>query len=214
MAALGKVYENYVHCIVRQDSRIKALPDLGGRTVAIGEAKSGTALTARRIIAAAGLSTGGSGARSIREVALGLNDGLAALGNGSVDAMFWSGGVPTAAIAAANQKTGLRFIDLTSVLPAMRQRYGTYYDRVLIPAKGYADTPAVWTAGVANLLLCRNDLDGSTVRRTVELLVHHARELIPGSSLGVQVLSPETLINTTDVPLHPAAAAAYRTLHG
>ena len=67
---------------------------------------------------------------------------------------------------------------------------------------------------MANLLLCRYDLDGPTVRRTVELLVGHAQELIPRSSLGVQFLSQETLINTADVPLHPAAAAAYRDLHG
>jgi TRAP transporter TAXI family solute receptor len=212
MAAVGKVYENYVHCLVRQDSGIKALPDLGGRTAAIGNARSGTALTARRIIAAAGFPAGG--ARMIRTSALGLNDGLAALRNGSMDALFWSGGVPTAAIAAANKEIGLRFIDLSAVIPALRRRFGTYYDRVLIPEKAYEDVPAVWTVGVANLLLCRDDLDGSTVEQTVELLVHHARELIPRSSLGVQFLSQETLINTADVPLHPAAAAAYRALHG
>jgi TRAP-type uncharacterized transport system substrate-binding protein len=72
----------------------------------------------------------------------------------------------------------------------------------------------VWTVGVANLLLCRSDLDETTVKRTVELLVGYAQELIPKSSLGVQFLSPETLINTAELPLHPAAAAAYRALHG
>ena len=68
---------------------------------------------------------------------LGLNDGLAALRDGSVDALFWSGGVPTAAIAAANRRRGLGFLDLSAVLPAMRNRYGAYYDRVLIPEEAY-----------------------------------------------------------------------------
>jgi len=214
IAAVGKVYENYVHCIVRRESGIGSLADLGGKTVAIGEARAGTSLTAHRIIAASGLSTGFDGARAIREVNLGLNDGLAALREGSVEALFWSGGVPTAAIAAANRETGLGFLDLSAVLPTLRNRYGAYYDRVLIPEEAYRDAPAVWTVGVANLLLCRYDLDGPTVRRTVELLVGHAQELIPRSSLGVQFLSQETLINTADVPLHPVAAAAYRDLHG
>jgi hypothetical protein len=44
--------------------------------------------------------------------------------------------------------------------------------------------------------------------------VHSAAELIPQSSLGVQFLSAESLINTAGVPLHPAAADAYRALHG
>jgi len=131
-----------------------------------------------------------------------------------VDALFWSGGVPTAAITAVNKETGLGMIDLSSLVRATRTRYGGFYDRVLIPENSYDGVPGAWTVGVANLLLCREDLDDRIVRRTVELLVGQAQELIPKSSLGVQFLSPETLINTAGVPLHPAAAAAYRDLHG
>jgi len=215
IAALGKVYENYVHCVVRRDSGIRDFGGLAGRTVAVGEPGSGTSLTTPRLIEAAGLSAtlGGNG-KTITVMNLGLNAGLAALHSGSVDALFWSGGVPTAAIAAANREAGLAFLDLSSLLPAMRKRYGAFYDRVLIPEGSYEGIPAVWTVGVANLLLCRSDLDETIVKRTVELLVGYAQELIPKSSLGVQFLSPETLINTAELPLHPAAAEAYRALHG
>lgn len=206
IAAVGKVYENYVHCIVRKESGIQSLRDLGGKPVAVGAAGSGTSLTARRIIEASG--------QAVREVALGLNDGLAAVREGSVDALFWSGGVPTAAIAASNQEVRLELIDLSAVLPVMRERYGAYYDSVLIPKGAYQGSQAVWTVGVANLLMCRYDLDPLTVRKTVELLVGHAQELIPSASLGVQFLSQETLINTADIALHPAAAAEYRKQHG
>ncbi|GAA1260978.1 TAXI family TRAP transporter solute-binding subunit [Arthrobacter pascens] len=230
IAALGKVYENYVHCVVRKNSGIRDFTDLAGRTVAVGQPGSGTSLITPRLIDAAGLASApagagagaqaGAGARArarektISVVNLGLNDGLDALQGSSVDALFWSGGVPTAAIAAANKEAGLAFLDLSALIPAMRTRYGVFYDRVLIPEGGYEGTPAVWTVGVANLLLCRNDLDDGTVKKTVELLVDHAQELIPRSSLGLQFLSPESLINTAGLPLHPAAAAAYRTLHG
>jgi TRAP transporter TAXI family solute receptor len=228
ITALGRVYENYVHCVVRKDSGIRDLTDLAGRTVAIGEPGSGTSLTTPRLIEAAGLSSAalgaGSGAtpgattgaaeKTVTVLNLGLNEGLAALQDGSVDALFWSGGVPTAAIAASNRTAGLGFLDLSALIPSTRRQYGPFYDRVLIPEGAYEGIPAVWTVGVANLLLCRNDLDDSTVKRTVELLVGHAEELIPRSSMGVQFLSPESLINTAGLPLHPAAAAAYRDLHG
>lgn len=217
LVAVGKVYENYVHCIVRKDSDIRQFGDLAGKTAAIGEAGSGTSLTTHRIIAASGLGASAanpSAANTITELNLGLNNGLAALREGSVDALFWSGGVPTAAITAANKEVGIRLLDLAALIPATRTRYGAFYDRVLIPANSYEGASAVWTVGVANLLLCRNDLDERIVKGSVELLVNHAQELIPKSSLGVQFLSPETLINTAGVPLHPAAAAAYRTLHG
>ena len=237
ITALGRVYENYVHCVVRKDSGIRDFTDLAGRTVAIGEPGSGTSLTTPRLIEAAGLSSAalaaGSGAapgaatgaatgaaektvteKTVTVLNLGLNEGLAALQDGSVDALFWSGGVPTAAIAASNRTAGLGFLDLSALIPSTRRQYGPFYDRVLIPEGAYEGIPAVWTVGVANLLLCRNDLDDSTVKRTVELLVGHAEELIPRSSMGVQFLSPESLINTAGLPLHPAAAAAYRDLHG
>ncbi|TDL37971.1 TAXI family TRAP transporter solute-binding subunit [Arthrobacter nitrophenolicus] len=218
LAALGKVYENYVHCVVRRDSGIVDLSQLAGRTVAVGQPGSGTSLTTPRILAAAGLNArtagGATADGTVAVVSLGLNDGLAALKAGTVDALFWSGGVPTAAVAAAQQEVPLALLDLSALLPELRKRHGAQYDRVLIPEGSYPGVPAVWTVGAANLLLCRADLDAATVERTVQLLVHHAGELIPQSSLGVQFLSPETLINTAGIPLHPAAADAYRKLHG
>lgn len=218
IAAIGKVYENYVHCVVRKDSGIRELSGLAGRRVAVGQPGSGTSLTTPRLLEAAGLGTSADAAVPAAGTAavenLGLNDGIAALKAGTVDALFWSGGVPTAAIAAATQEVALALLDLSSVLPELRRRYGGLYDRVLVPEGSYPGIPAVWTVGAPNLLLCRRDLDTATVERSVQLLVHSAAELIPQSSLGVQFLSAESLINTAGVPLHPAAANAYRTLHG
>ena len=214
LSAVGKVYENYVHCVIRQNSGIRDIGGLAGRTVAVGEPGSGTSLTTPRLLEAAGLNSAAGTADGVTVLGLGLNEGITALRDGIVDALFWSGGVPTAAIAAANDDVGLGFLDLSPLLPGLRAKYGVFYDRVLIPAGAYEGIPAVWTVGVANLLLCRSDLDDQTVKRTVELLVGHAEELIPRSSLGVQFLSPESLINTAGLPLHPGAAAAYRELHG
>jgi len=211
MAAVGKVYENYVHCPVRRDSRIGNYRDLTDRRIGIGEAGSGTSLTAHRILEVSGLA---GSARAVPEVNLGLNAGLAALRRKAVDVLFWSGGVPTAAITEANEEAGLQLLDLSNLVRPLRDRFGAFYDRVLIPGSGYPGAGSVWTVGVANLLLCRADLDAHVVRNTVRLLVDHADELVPRSSLGVQFLSPDTLINTADLPLHPAAAEAYRTLHG
>lgn len=212
LVALGRVYENYLHCAVRRDSTIDVVGDLAGRSVGIGAVGSGTALTGRRIVDAAGVGPGSAQPCRLRR--LGLNSGLAAITAGAVDALFWSGGVPTKAIAAVNDDVGLRFLDLAGLIPRLRAVYGGIYERILIPENSYSGTPAVGTVGVANLLLCRSDLDNVTAEETVRLLVEHASELIPRSSLGAQFLSPETLIGTAGIPLHPAAAAAYRALHG
>lgn len=212
IVAIGKVYENYIHCIVRKDSKISVFSDLAGKAVGTGASGSGTALAAERIIAAAGLGQGSK--TPIMQHELGLNDGLAAVVQGTVDALLWSGGLPTAAITKSNQDVGLRFLDLDGLLPRLTAKYGDYYERAVIPENAYAGTASVNTIGVANLLLCRADLTAEMVRRTVLLLVDHASELVPKSSLGIQFLSPETLIGTAGLPLHPAAARVYRELHG
>lgn len=212
LSAVGKVYENYLHCIVRKDSGLADFRDLAGRTVSTGGSGSGTSFTAQRLLDVAGL--GKSSDKPVREVALGLNEGLDALRSSSIDALLWSGGVPTAAIASMNRELGLRFLDPSAFIPALRTVYGAFYDRVTIYEDRYLGTPSVATVGVANLLLCRRDQDDRTIRKTVELLVNHPQDLIPRTSLGVQFLTRETLINTAGLPLHPAAAAAYRQLHG
>ncbi|HKU35546.1 MAG TPA: TAXI family TRAP transporter solute-binding subunit [Paenarthrobacter sp.] len=211
LVALGKVYQNYVHCIVREDSGIRTFADLAGKTAGVGEVGSGTTLTAGRIVTAAALN---EPSRTLKEVNLGLNQALASLKDGSIDVMIQSGGVPTAPIAAASREIGIRLLDISGLVAATRAQSGFFYDRVLIPANSYGDAPAAWTIGVANLLLCRRDLADHVVRKTVELLVGQAQDLVPKSSTGVQFLSPETLINTSGVPLHSAAQAAYRALHG
>jgi TRAP transporter TAXI family solute receptor len=209
LVALGKVYENYVHCLVRRDSGITSVGDLAGRTAAVGGPRSGTAFTEHRLMEAAGLPPS-----SLGEVPLGLNAGLEALRDRRVDALFWSGGVPTGPVAAMNQDAGLALVDLSALIAPTRARYGPLYDRVLVPDGAYAGIPATWTVGVPNLLLCRADLDPGVARETVRLLLSHADELVPRSSLGLQFLSPDTLINTAGIPLHPGAQEAYRSLHG
>lgn len=218
IAALGRVYENYVHALVPKDSPITSIDELAGRTVAVGMPGSGTSLITRRLLKVAGLESSSASTpptgSAVTVKPLGLNEGLAALSDGSVDALFWSGGVPTAAIALEDSDLDLRLLDLSELLPGLREAHGIMYDKVMIPAGSYHDVDAVWTVGVPNLLLCRMDFDADIVKQTVHLLVQHANELIPSSSVGVQFLSPDTLINTVDIPLHPAAAETYRKLHG
>ncbi|MGX1162493.1 TRAP transporter TAXI family solute receptor [Pseudarthrobacter sp. SLBN-100] len=116
ITALGRVYENYVHCVVRQDGGIGSIAELAGRTVAVGEPGAGTSLTTPRLLEAARLTSvnagggsAGSGRQAVTVLNLGLNDGLSALRDGSVDALFWSGGVPTRRHRCRASRRGAHF---------------------------------------------------------------------------------------------------------
>ena len=70
------------------------MAQLRGRRIAIGSPASGVEFIANRLLGAAGLA--GSFSTMIPHT---LDDSVAALQRGNVDAFIWSGGLPTPKIA-------------------------------------------------------------------------------------------------------------------
>lgn len=209
--ALGRVYQNYLQCVVLEESPVQRLSDLRGRPVSIGAAGSGTAQTSERLLSTAGLLGGPQGVTLAR---WDLASAAGQLTTGGVDAFIWSGGLPAPAITRLAGQRPIRLLDLSGSLDGLNDQYGEVYQPAAITASAYglaAETP---TIGVANFLLCREDLPDAAAAAVVDVLVDRAGALIPEPSVGIQYLTPETLIDTTPVPLHPGAAARYQHRHG
>lgn len=210
LRALGRVYENYLQLVVRADGPLRTVADLAGHTAALGAVGSGAAVCGDRMLAVLGLRPG----VDLRVTHLPLAEAVAGLAGGQVDALLWSGGVPTPALAALDERVGIRLLPLNPVLPELRVRYGRVYEPVPVPSGAYRLVREVPTVGVANLLVCRPDLAEDVAAAVVRVLVRDAARLVPQQALGTQFLDARTLIGTGDIPLHPGAVAAYRELHG
>jgi TRAP transporter TAXI family solute receptor len=206
LCALGQVYENYMQLVVRAEDRISGLADLAGRPVSLGAVGSGAAVFGDRLLTGAGVQ-----AEVTRRP---LVQAVQALADRSTDALLWSGGLPTPALAELAARRPLRLLPLAEHLPDLRTRYGTAYGPVLVPEGVYGAPAAVPTVGVANLLLASPTLPDAIADTVVRTLVGAAPRLVPSAALGTQYLDQRSLIDTGDVPLHPGAAAAYRDLHG
>lgn len=211
LVAIGRVYQNYLQCIVRADGGPTSLEDLSGRTVSLGAAGSGASATARRLLDAAGLTSGPTPPVTIERP---FRDAVVDLARGRIDALFWSGGVPTPQIADLATTTSIRVLDTTSVLPELLRRYPDAYVATTIPAGVYGADTSTPAIGVANLLLAHPDLDDDLARRLVDVLIDDAARLVPPGSLGIQYLTPASLIDTVPVPLHAAAERRYRERYG
>ncbi len=206
LQAIGRVYENYMQLVVRAEDPATSTADLAGRPVSLGAVGSGAAVFGDRMLAAAGIAA--------EETRRPLRDAVAALESGRTDALLWSGGVPTPALAELAARRPVRLLPLAEHLPQLRARHGTVYGPVTLPAGAYGPAGPVPTVGVANLLVCSPDLPADTAAAVARTLVAAAPALVPESALGTQYLDQRSLIGTGDVPLHPGAAAAYRDLHG
>lgn len=211
LVALGRVYQNYLQCVVRRDGDVRTLADLSGRKVSIGAPRSGTAVTARRVLAAVRALADTEPAEIVE---LTLSEAVAALENREVDAFFWSGGIPTPQIEQVSATTAVRLLDPTPVLPSLDADFPNLYVSTSVPAGVYGAPDRSPTVGISNLLLARADLPDHLAETIVDALIDDARRLVPPDSVGVQYLTLSNLIDTATLPLHPAAERRYRQRYG
>ncbi|MFE9480688.1 TAXI family TRAP transporter solute-binding subunit [Streptomyces spororaveus] len=219
--ALARVYVNYTHLIVPADGSVNSVTDLAGRPVAAGAAGSGVQVVAERVLRAAGL--GGAPATAPAPVPvpasaaderqLGLAASVTALRERSVDALFWSGGVPTPALADLARELTLRFLPLDAHVDPLRDRYGPVYTAVTLPAGVYGLTEPVGTIGVGNYLLARADVPQGVARDLLQVVFDRWRDLLREVTAGAR-LEPRFAISTGEVRLHPGAVAYYRSVYG
>ncbi|MFJ3977663.1 TAXI family TRAP transporter solute-binding subunit [Streptomyces sp. NPDC090021] len=207
VTALARIYVNYTHLVVPADGPVRAVTDLAGRPVAAGATGSGVRVVAQRVLRAAGPDAPAD------ERPLGLAASVAALREGSVDALFWSGGVPTPALSALAGERPLRFLPLDAYVAPLRTRHAPVYTAVTLPAGVYGLTEPVGTIGVGNYLLARTDVGEDVVRDLLRVVFDRWRDLLREVTAGAR-LEPRFAISTGRVPLHPGAAAYYRSVYG
>jgi TRAP transporter TAXI family solute receptor len=205
--AVARVYENYLQVVVRQSAGVQHLSDLRGLRVSVGAAGSGAAVTSQVLLDTAGLTN------RVQAVRLGLRDGLARLSDGGVDALVWSGGVPTPAIAELDATLPLRMLDLGDRAGPMADGSGYPYVARRVPTVSYVPA-GLRSIGVPDLLMCRESTAPDVVAAVVEVLATEAPRLVPPYVRGLQYLDPPAMIQTGRVPLHSGAVDAYRRLHG
>ncbi|GAA3240911.1 TAXI family TRAP transporter solute-binding subunit [Pseudonocardia petroleophila] len=208
--ALARIYDDVLHVVVPADSPITTVSGLRGARVSVGAADSGVSVVARRLLDAAGL-----GASDVQGVQLGLDDSVDAMAEGSVDAFFWSGGLPTPAVEQLAAVVPIRLLDLTEdgVLDAVRRRFPVYAPGT-VPARGYPGiTTPVTTMLVRNLLLVAAAMPDDLARSLVEVLFAEQEQLAQAGPAALTI-DPRAAIGTEPVLLHPGAEQFYRSERG
>jgi TRAP transporter TAXI family solute receptor len=205
--ALARIYANYTHVIARAGIGISSVADLKGRTVSTGGPNSGTENIALRLLRAAGLDP----TRDLTTLSLTLPDTVQAMKDATIDALFWSGGVPTGGITdlVAALKGRIVFISVDGLLPGLQAEFGPVYQPVTLPGDAYKVGLDVRTIAVPNLLVVRDTMPDALAHDLTKVLFEFLPELGKVHPEGRNIL----LTNgpgTEPVTLHPGAAAFYR----
>lgn len=152
--ALGLLYDNYTQLVASANSGVASVEDLRGKVVSLGSPGSGTEVIALRILEVAGLDPDAD----IERQQLGIDDTVAALRDGTIDAGFWSGGLPTGALTDYASSGEMVIVPTGDSVGGLAEAYGEFYTAGEIPADSYdGQTEAVSTVVVPNVLVVSSD---------------------------------------------------------
>jgi TRAP transporter TAXI family solute receptor len=215
LRALGSLYPEPLHIIVRADSSIRTVRDLAHKRIGIGPDGSGTQATAVRVLSAYGLERGRD--YDVNEAplipALAALGPAAASGAGGVDAVMQVIGTPADEIRTAATALKLRLLpidqavlaELTDKDPALLAgsiAHGAYPGIT-------QDIPAVT---VAALLVATSALSEAEAAALVKAIYGNAADLLAAGSAQGGQLSVATAHNGVPIPFAAGAEAALRDL--
>lgn len=204
ICAIARLYDDIVHLVTRADSSIRSIGDLPGRRVSLGPAGSGTELIARRMLEVAGVTLHESDLDP-----LGINESVEALAAGTVEAFFWSGGLPTVGVTELVRHVPIRLVDLGELSLGMRTTYGLSYRRALVPAGTYGIEGDISTIAVPNFLVVDRRLEASLVYDVTAGLFAQ-RTVMARRVAAVRALDLAEAIYTVPIDLHDGALRYYR----
>ncbi len=204
LRTLMVLYPNRMHVVTIEATGIEKLSDLKGKRVSTGSPGSATEVMAFRVIEAAGLDKD----KDIRRERLGAAESVNAIKDRKIDAFFWVGGLPTAAVTDLGATPGvkLKLVDHADVVEKMNAKYGALYVRDVIPARTYPgqekDNPqsTVW-----NILVTNDKMTDDVAYDVTKIIFDHKTELVSVHSEAANIEYKYQVKTNSPVPWHPGA---------
>ncbi len=197
------LYPNKMHVVTIEGSGIAKLTDLKGKRVSTGSAGSGTEIMALRVLEAAGLDA----KKDMKQERLGAAESVNAMKDRKIDAFFWVGGVPTAAVTdlAATPGIKIKLIDHGEVVDAMNKKYGPLYVKSTIPAGSYAgQDKANEEVDVWNILVTNDKMSDQMAYNIVKTLFEKKPELVAVHK-EAENIDLKSQAAGSPIPFHPGA---------
>jgi TRAP transporter TAXI family solute receptor len=203
------LYPNRMHVVSTAARGVTKMSDLKGKRVSTGSPGSATEVMAFRVIEAAGLDRDKDMTRERLSVAESAN----ALKDGKIDAFFWVGGLPTAAVTdvGATPNVKIVMIDTADLVEKMNAKYGNLYSKGVIVAKTYPgqdkDNPI---AVVQNILVANANMPDDVAYGIVKTLLEKKPELVAVHREAENFDVKSQSMDNTPIPFHPGAAKYFK----
>ena len=197
---------NIAFFITPTSSGIKTIEDLKGRRVVVGPAGAGFDHFIEPILAAHGIKY--NDLRILHDTQAGA---VALLADGSADAAFLGGAVPTASITQACATQDIHFIPFEKqVVDHLIKQYG-FFEKAIIPANTYKGHSESFDAlNVGNMILVTSAaLKEDTVYFFTKTLFENALEVAEKHPAG-KAINPTNAVRDMGTSFHQGAIRFYK----
>lgn len=198
------LYPNRMHVVTVESTGIKSFADLKGKRVSTGSPGSATEVMAFRMIEAAGLDKD----KDMKRERLGAAESVNAIKDGKIDAFFWVGGLPTAAVSdlANTPGTKIKLIDNADLVPKMNQKWGNLYVQDVIPKDTYRGMERDnHQATVQNILVADESMDDKTAYTIVKTIFDKKPEIVAVHKEAANFKLENQKKDASPIPWHPGA---------
>ena len=203
------VYPNRMHVVTVEGTGINSMADMKGKRVSTGSPGGATEVMAFRVIEAAGLDKD----KDMKRERLGVAESVNAIKDRKIDAFFWVGGIPTAAVTdlAATPGMKIKLIDHGDLVDKMNAKYGKLYSAGKIPASVYpgmdkdnADSE-VW-----NIIVTGNKMSDEDAYNIVKTLVEKKADIVAVHKEAESFSLDNQVQDRSPVPFHPGALKYFK----
>jgi TRAP transporter TAXI family solute receptor len=198
------LYPNRMHVVTIEGTGIESMADLKGKRVSTGSPGSATEVMAFRVIEAAGLDKD----KDMKRERLGAAESVNAIKDRKIDAFFWVGGLPTAAVTDLGATPGvkIKMIDHSQVVDKMNAKYGKLYVTDVIPAKTYPGQDRDNTIStVWNILVTSAKMPDDLAYSIIKTVFDKKADLVAVHREADAIDYKYQLTGNSPIPWHPAA---------
>ncbi|MBE7366650.1 TAXI family TRAP transporter solute-binding subunit [Ramlibacter pallidus] len=198
------LYPNRMHLVSIEGKGVAKFADLKGKRVSTGSPGSATEVMAFRLIEAAGLDKD----KDMKRERLSVAESVNALKDGKIDAFFWVGGLPTAAVSdlANTPGTKIKMIDHAELVPAMNKKYGNLYVQDTIGKDIYKGMDGDnKQATVMNILVAHQNMDEKTAYNIVKTIFDKKPDMVAVHKEAENFRYENQKKDASPIPWHPGA---------
>jgi TRAP transporter TAXI family solute receptor len=209
LQALLVVYPNRMHVVTIEGAGINTMADLKGKRVSTGSPGSATEVMAFRVIEAAGLDKD----KDLKRERLGVSESVNAVKDRKIDAFFWVGGIPTAAVTdlAATPGLKMKLVDHGDLAEKMNAKYGKLYTSSTIKAGSYPgydkdnSITEVW-----NLIVTGDKMSNDDAYTIVKTLVEKKADIVAVHKEAESFTLDNQVQERSSIPFHPGALKYFK----